>query len=349
MKYSTTCSHCESIFLITAEQLEAARGWAQCGVCGAAFNARTTLASENGEPLPVEAVEPTGIEEKPLPESEETTTSTSEAPPAEGALQAELTAEAPLAKQDEEATPVTETAIPELAGIEHRAGGFDLPSIILIDPGSTVFEDLGPLPQIPASAPVPLLPRRRGALETPSTRPEIAFEPQTPFWASKRDLPRRRIKGWVWTVLSLLLLLTLAAQTSYFLRDTIVSHAPQTRPWFEEACATLGCTLSLPKNAKLIQIIGSDLQSEPVGKGHLRLNLTLGNRAPYAQAWPVLVLTLTDHKDRPQARRSFAPSEYLADEKLLESGIPAQSEHPLTLPLDVHDLTLAGYRLEVAY
>ena len=134
-----------------------------------------------------------------------------------------------------------------------------------------------------------------------------------------------------------------------FLRDMIVLKAPVTRPWIEAACAQIGCSLSLPKDAALIQIIGSDLQAEPVGAGHLQLKITLGNRAAHAQAWPVLVLTLTDRTDQAQARRSFAPSEYLSDPTLLASGIPAQSEHQLSLPLEVRNLTLAGYRLAISY
>src|SRR5574340_1525003 len=131
----------------------------------------------------------------------------------------------------------------------------------------------------------------------------------------------------------MLLLVVLLAQSAYFLRDTLVSQLPETRPALERMCALLGCTLSLPQNLVLLQIVGSDLQTE--ASGRLKLTLTLGNRASHAQAWPVLVLTLNDQHNRPLARRSFAPSEYLGDARRIAEGIPARSEQPLSLPLTV--------------
>ncbi|HEY9146545.1 MAG TPA: DUF3426 domain-containing protein, partial [Thiobacillus sp.] len=74
-----------------------------------------------------------------------------------------------------------------------------------------------------------------------------------------------------------------------------------------------------------------------------------GNRANHVQAWPVLVLTLTDQHNRPLARRSFAPSEYLGDAQRIAAGIPARSEQPLSLPLNVHDLTPMGFDLQLTY
>jgi predicted Zn finger-like uncharacterized protein len=346
VSFTTSCGACDSVFHITAEQLAASRGWAQCGVCGAAFDARVTLASEDGEPLPVMA------DDAAMESHTDAGPITAERPPAATAETHAATGETPPAEAGKNAFDDASLSHRAVAGIDQRAIGPDLVSIILIDANSSEAEDPGPLPVIPARAPAPspAAPPRIAAPALPASPPAGATAAdQSAGWARRKFTSRRHIKGWVWAVLSLLLLLALLAQASYFLRDTLISQAPQTRPWFEKVCAILGCTLSLPKNAGMIQIIGSDLQAEATGKGHLKLKLTLGNRAPYAQAWPVLVLTLTDHKDRPQARRSFAPGAYLADAKLLESGIPAQSEHPLTLRLDVRDLTLAGYRLVVAY
>ena len=139
----------------------------------------------------------------------------------------------------------------------------------------------------------------------------------------------------------------LLAQSTYFLRDTLISRLPQTRSAFEQACAVLGCTLSLPKNLALLQIVGSDLKTEAGGR--LSLTLTLGNRAGHAQAWPVFELTLTDLRDRPIARRSFAPSEYLDDARRIEAGIPAQSEQTLKFELATRNLAAAGFKIRPHY
>lgn len=356
MKFQTTCSQCGSVFRLTPEQLEAAQGWAQCSVCGAAFNARSTLAAENGDPLPLEVELPL-IEETLDPESVST--------PAAVTLSVNPHPSATQTPDPTDPAPSPEVhAVPQLAGIENRAGGPDLTSIILIDPDAEVTDDYGPLPNFLAINPDDggSAHATSGSVYGPTytAATAVAYKPvKQAYTADSRAEPQKavtrvtptrpRVYNVIWGLASLVLVLVLFLQSVFFLRNLIASQAPVTRPWLEAACAKIGCSLSLPKDAELIQILGSDLQAEPAGPDHLQLKLTLGNRAAYAQAWPVLVLTLTDARDQAQARRSFAPSEYLADQRLLASGIPAQSEHPLSLPLEVRNLTMAGYRLELTY
>ncbi|HEX7972353.1 MAG TPA: DUF3426 domain-containing protein, partial [Thiobacillus sp.] len=277
----------------------------------------------------------------------------------------------------EETVPGTEdiAAADTPRGIAQREASLDLDSIILIDPEIPVPDDLGPLPQFhtaPTYPPAPaasVYPSATVAAAAPAApaAPTARIEYAAPLpGAARVPSASRRTKPWVWTAASALLLLVLLAQTTYFLRDTLVSRLPQTRPAFEQACAAIGCTLSLPKNLGLLQIVGSDLQTEapargtPAGtpllrsdpsaaSGRLRLTLTLGNRAGQAQAWPVLVLTLTDQRNRPLARRSFAPSEYLGDAARIAAGIPPRSEQALSLPLTVRDLAPMGFDLQLTY
>lgn len=346
MKFRTTCTHCDSVFLLSSEQLEAAQGWAQCSVCGGAFNVRSTLASENGDPLPV-APAPL-IEAAPDP----VTLAPPEAPP----VSPEPVATETSIPTEPVASP--EEAVSPLAGVEARASHPDLTSIILIDPDAEVTDDYGPMPDFSAvdAGPASTISIYGPAYSVPDTilhaaKPNVAagMRVEPPKIGARSTSRRSQMSLLVWTIVAVLLVLILLAQLTYFLRDKIALQVPAARPWLERACAPIGCSLSLPKDAALIQIIGSDLQAQPAGAGLLQLKLTLGNRAVYAQAWPVIVLTLTDAKDQAQARRSFAPSEYLPDQKLLAAGIPGQSEHQLALPLEVRNLTLAGYRLEVAY
>lgn len=339
MNYRTTCPQCASVFRLGADQLDAAQGWVQCSVCGAAFDARLSLLMEDGSPLPpvAEPAAPASPEAAPPAELE-----VAEAEPA-------IAAETPAAVPGTEDVAVADTP----RGIAQREVSLDLPSIILIDPDVQVSDDLGPLPQFypaPAyphepNAPVyPFIPVAPAAAPPPAARVEYAAPMPG---AAHRPAAPRRIKPWAWGVASTLLLVLLLAQSAYFLRDTLVSRLPQARPTFEQACAVLGCTLSLPKNLALLQVIGSDLQTEAGGR--LRLNLTLGNRASHAQAWPVLVLTLTDQRNRPLARRSFAPSEYLGDAQRIAAGIPPRSEQVLSLPLSVRDLAPMGFDLQLTY
>jgi hypothetical protein len=189
--------------------------------------------------------------------------------------------------------------------------------------------------------------------ETHAAEPVAASRPSPPAGYVEHTRPfarpskPNRIMPWVWGLASTLLLALLLAQSAYFLRDTLANKVPQVRPALVQACAVLGCRLSLPKNLDLLQIIGSDLETEP--NGNLTLSLTLGNRAGHAQTWPMLVLTLTDQRNRPLARRSFAPSEYLDDARRIAAGIPPRSEQPLSLPLTVNKLAPMGFSLKLTY
>lgn len=343
MKYRTTCPQCSSVFRLGPPQLDAAAGWVQCGICGAAFDARASLLLEDGSPLPVVA-EP---EPAPPPVAPPAETGAAPAATPDGA------AEAPA-----EAAVETETAAALPAGIAQRENALDLPSIILIDPDAAAAEEPGPLPEIaPAAHLPPMYPPPRPPAPAPSAAPPAApaarveyARPPQPAAAAVRKPARggaRGVPAWVWAAASALLAIVLFAQGAYFLRDTLVSRLPQTRPAFEQLCAVLGCTLGLPRQLDQLRIVGSDLQTEAPGR--LRLSLTLGNRAAHAQAWPMLVLTLTDQRDRPLARRSFAPSEYLGDAARIAAGIPPRSEQTLSLPLNVREVAPMGFDLQLTY
>lgn len=357
MIYRTTCPHCASIFRVGPDQLEAAQGWVQCSVCGAAFDAQPGLLLADGSPLPT-----------PEPQPVESLATASVEPVAEDAVE-DPGLEAPLAASQDEASlgkaehapepdaePANATGDDAAAtpqGVVQRETPLDLPSIILIDPDADAADDPGPLPHI--SAPVYPAPQNTSAYPpppaypsaAPAARVEYAGRPAAGSARAYTAAPRRRIPLWIGLVAGLVLLAVLLAQTVYFLRDPLVSRFPQMRPALEHSCAIVGCTLSLPKNPDLLQIVGSDLQTE--ASGRLKLTLTLGNRAGHAQAWPVLVLTLMDQRNRPLARRSFAPSEYLGDAARIAAGIPARSEQGLTLPLTVKDLAPMGFDLRLTY
>jgi len=356
VNYRTTCPHCASVFRLGANQLDAAQGWVQCSVCGAAFDARPGLLLADGSPLPPPPPEPVAAPPEPVavPLLVPETATAAEHEAHEGAP--DVTAEAVAGEETPEPVASAE-AFPAAdlpRGIAQRDATLDLPSIILIDPAIVVSEDPGPVPQLyPAPSTYPPKPAAPVYSPAPTTvtaavPPTARIEYAAPMPGSARfRFAARHVQPWVWGMAGMLLLVTLLAQTAYFLRDSLVSQWPQTRPVLEQACATLGCTLSLPKNLALLKIIGSDLQTEANGK--LTLSLTLGNRAAHAQAWPVLVLTLTDQRNRPLARRSFAPSEYLGDARLIATGIPPSSEQALNLPLTVHNLAPMGFSLQMVY
>jgi hypothetical protein len=309
------------VFRLGQDQLDVAQGWVQCSVCGAAFDACPSLLMADGSPRVSEP--------EPVPEAE--TVAPSPFP---------FTRHAPDEVREIEQA-VRETTLP--SGIVQREDALELPSIILLDPDIPLPDDFGPIPQFkPEPAAAPLV----AASDPPIIDDDYDLSPPDSVPLLALDEPRRR-RSWLRGLSHLLLLLVLLAQLAYFMRDQLVAQWPQTRPLVEQACVQLGCSVSLPHNLAQLQIVGSDLQTETPAR--LKLVLTLGNRADQAQAWPLLVLTLTDQRNRPLARRNFAPSEYLDDPQRIAAGIPPRSEQPLSLPLSIRDVAPMGFDLKLAY
>jgi hypothetical protein len=138
-------------------------------------------------------------------------------------------------------------------------------------------------------------------------------------------------------------------QTVYFLRTEIAVILPQTKPWLIRACEVYGCRVELPRKVQFLAIDDSDLQEHPEHKQVLVLTSTLTNHAGFAQAYPLLELTLTDIHDSPVMRRTLTPQEYLPAGARLEEGIAPGIDVHIRLPFTTGDLQATGYRVYVTY
>lgn len=154
---------------------------------------------------------------------------------------------------------------------------------------------------------------------------------------------------WSWVVVTLLLVIVLLAQITYFYRVELAAYLPGIKPILSSYCKLLDCDIPLPKKIDQLSIESSDLESDPKQASVIALNAILRNRAPYAQTYPNLELTLTNSMDEALARRIFPPAEYLKpseDEKL---GLLPNHEIGIKLHLDTADLKPIGYRLFLFY
>ncbi len=146
-----------------------------------------------------------------------------------------------------------------------------------------------------------------------------------------------------------LLALTLLAQAGYHFRVELAARLPGIKPLLLQYCELLACTVPLPQKVELMAIESSDLQSDP-GQGNIvTLQALIHNRAPYAQAYPSLELTLTDMQDRDLARRVLHPADYLkagADQNL---GVAPRRDLDVKVRIDTTDLKPSGYRLFLFY
>ena len=170
--------------------------------------------------------------------------------------------------------------------------------------------------------------------------------------------PRRT--GWIGVVLALVLTLMMLVQVIHHWRIDIAQRWPDSRPWLEEACRSLDCTVPYPRDASLINLEASELQIDPERGNMIVLHMTIKNRAAFPQAFPSVALTLTDARDNVVVRRILAPEEWLPnlDRKASQpeaepistpDAFPASKEIAARLWIDAKDTGAVGYRLFVFY
>lgn len=180
--------------------------------------------------------------------------------------------------------------------------------------------------------------------------PEPVCEPATEpdavpvAWTEvEEEAPPRR---WSWAVGIVLLLLLGAVQLLYLYRVELAVLMPELRAPLTASCEVLGCDVPYPHRPELMAIESSDLA--PADNDRLHLTATLRNRAPFAQAYPHLELTLTDTADAPMLRKVLAPADYLPAGKST-AFFAQRDELAVSLYLETPGLSAAGYRLYLFY
>jgi predicted Zn finger-like uncharacterized protein len=379
----TRCPYCSTTFRVTPEQLKIRHGQVRCGQCRRVFDALRALDENVAKAVPAPRPAEPAREEvlswsivQPAPPGADdgyhepiTITGFDYVPAREAEPVAEPLVE-PVVEMPTGFQPITEAAVeptPEFAPVEEPVAAIEAPiesppsevPAVAPEPESLPDDEddiehieLDVDPRGPLTEP-PFVPER---LPEPKPRPEpdsrprfapTRFEPDPPTILELHNpLPVAPL-SWPWLLGSLIALLLLGAQLLIHYRTEIVASRPDARPAFVAACEMLGCEIALPHKIDLIGIDASDLAPDEKQPGTLHLTATLRNRAPYAQAWPQLEITLTDAQERPLLRRTLAPAEYLPGEVAAAQGFPARSEQALQLTLTATDVPAVGYRLYV--
>lgn len=172
-------------------------------------------------------------------------------------------------------------------------------------------------------------------------------EPLPAFMAEPAP-PRRAL----WCSLVLLAALALLGQAAYHYRAELAAGFPSARAPLESACRLLHCDVPLPRLVKLLSIDSYEVRADPRREGVIVLSAAIRNRAPFAQAYPALQLTLTDEANRHIVSRSVSPREYLdvvGAAQLISHGIDAGAETALTLYFEASRTRATGYELVLFY
>lgn len=209
-------------------------------------------------------------------------------------------------------------------------------------------------PQLPDPVPNPWPFPAPERVAEPEPAPELEPEtvkpapiPEPEAWAEPEEqAPPRR---WPWAIGIVVLLLLGAGQLIYQFRVELAVLMPELRAPLMASCEALGCDMPYPRRPELMAIESSDLA--PADNERLHLTANLRNRAPFAQAYPHLELTLTDTADAPMLRKVLAPADYLP---VAQSGRSAafmatRDEVDVSLHFDTPGLSPVGYRLYLFY
>ncbi|KIP99452.1 MULTISPECIES: DUF3426 domain-containing protein [Pseudomonas] len=176
---------------------------------------------------------------------------------------------------------------------------------------------------------------QRAPRSEPNLRNDALFElEEEPLQLDWRP-PRKPWGRWIgWGLLNLLAATALAGQYVIY-HYAELARQDQYRPWFEQACPVIGCTL--PSKVDIEQIKSSNLvvRSHPEFSGALVVDAILYNRAPFSQPFPLLEMRFADLNGQLIASRRFKPSEYLAGELAGQAEMPPQT--PIHIALDILD------------
>lgn len=325
----TRCPDCATHFRVTAEQLKARSGRVRCGECQHVFNALDSLIEE-----------PTVVLVAP--------------PAAEPA-------------HDEMAPPAPDTAEESVACPEVAADEFAVPPAPTLEPATEPASepDPGPMPEVPDAVPeqVPALPPdteqallpeiaaapEASELDAAAPDTDTADDSEAADWSETFPTAPPPPRRWPWVIGSLLAFAALGLQALMTFRVELAVLWPQTKPALVALCQLAGCEVGLPTKVGMVGIEASDLHPDSEHPGRLALAATLKNRAPFAQQYPHLELTLTDTADQAIARKVLAPADYLPPATPLAAGMAPNADIVLTVGVEPRDMAASGYRLYLFY
>lgn len=134
-------------------------------------------------------------------------------------------------------------------------------------------------------------------------RPSFVHRDKRPSQPARLER-RLVIAGIVVLALALLLQLLLADRAR-------LAADPGWRPVVAGVCSLLGCSVPAWREPTAFTMVERDVRGHPRTPGALRVSATFRNDARWAQAWPTLLLTLSDVDGRVVGARAFAPADYL--------------------------------------
>lgn len=132
-------------------------------------------------------------------------------------------------------------------------------------------------------------------------------------------------------------------------RIAIIQLIPAMRPVYLKMLSPFGLHTPFPGDADLWTVESSDLREDPKDSEAFHLSATLRNRAKSTQSLPSIDLNLTDMDGLSIDHQIITPDQYLPEGRLVEQGLPGNSELSFKLELKHSGKRGQGYRLVVFF
>lgn len=346
---ATRCSACGTVFRVVPDQLRVSEGWVRCGRCSQVFNALEGLVDlDTGLPKAAGGLAHTGAEA-----------------PADG----EFEIAQPAARPGAPPLPGAETASPagRNSKVQSPSNGEAKTPAWPAPAGGAAVAIAARAPVVPTAAAAdlsadgrlhsPMHPAPAGSAARAAAEHDV--EHAVGHAADKPSFVRSAERAERWrspkvraalVATGLLATLTLLAQASLQFRDTLAAQVPETRPWLNQACATLGCRVEAARAIENLAVDSSGLVR--VEKSNLyKMQVTLRNRGGMEVAVPALDLTLTDGQGRLIARRVLRLSELGASQATIAAGreLAVLATVQVAAAGETVQQPIAGYTIELFY
>ncbi|MBB6598377.1 DUF3426 domain-containing protein [Luteimonas sp. MC1825] len=201
------------------------------------------------------------------------------------------------------------------------------------DAAAPIAADAAPHPAASSEAAVASAaadaPARSDAVESPADPPPPSRRggKPAPSFARARRIAADAPAGRRWVMPAAIVGLAVLLGVQWLLADRArLAADPAWRPVVARTCALLRCSLPPWREPAAFALLERDVRPHPQRADTLRITASFRNNATWPQAWPEVVLTLSDVDGRPLGTRAFAPAEYLGqapENALVDSGAGA--------------------------
>ena len=338
---TTRCPHCQTVFRVREEQLQAAAGKVRCGKCMEVFNGLDCLIATAAPMKP--AAHP---ERAPSPRPQQSRTSPSQSSPPSSDDDDfliddnfDLSRLGEIDSHDAGSGPRRENP-PVPAGKRQPSPGADIePTEGGAAGGDVVFS---------AGTPMSTLTDELDDLAVPPTAMSSWRADAGDYIAHSGNRGRRGDGGhrWLWAAASAVAALVLAGQLLYF-NSLAVGRDSPLWPLAATFCNVAGCPLQAAVDLNSIASSGLVVRSHPDFSGALLVNAVIVNRAGFPQPFPPLTLTFEDLQGRVLARRTFTPAEYLDGELSAADAMPDGQGVELSLAIVDPGRDAVSFRLQI--